>query len=69
MSRVTGRSFMHSHANWGTLSKNRLSELKMVSTNLAVFCNITFTLVVKIQNVSEILAASIFRDYIADFYS
>jgi len=52
MFRVTGVTFMHSHDNWGTLSRNRLSELKIVSTNIAVFRNmIPFTLVDRSQRI------------------
>jgi hypothetical protein len=52
MFRVADVTFMYSHTNCGPLSMNRLSELKMVSKNVAVFWNmIPFTLVDRSQRI------------------
>jgi uncharacterized membrane protein len=50
MFRVTDVTLMHSRYNWGTMSMNTLSELKMMSSNVAVLWNlIKFTLVDRSQ--------------------
>jgi len=71
MFRVTDVNFVDSYANWGTMSMKRLSELKMVNTNVTVFWNIIpFTRVGKVPEYRRKLSPTLFcGDDIAKCYS